>query len=458
MTLIAGIRRRMQAAAGAFAQRRTMEQVTETLLALLAAVGQRTVAGALVWLGRGQLDWSGRYRHFSRAPWEQTRIFRETAREAVQLCGAHPFIPVSLDDTALPTTSDKGGLACWGRDPLSPKFHVNLTRGLRHVHAAIVVPRYQDARRPLAVSTAFDLCVPLKKPKPKEGPEALAAWKQNVKGHTLSAAAIAILARQRQWLDQQGLAERPMLAVVDGSYTNRAVLRGLPAHTHLIGRCRKDIVLHQPGVTARRYGARVATPEELRIDDRIPWTQTTAHFAGQTRPIAYKLTQELRWRATGTSLPVRVFALRPIPYLGPGNNRHYRRPAYLITTDLHTPPHILIQAYLDRWQIEVLHRDLKHETRLGTAQVRNPKAVSRLHSTVVAANALMNLAAHELQDRDRSQQLPPLPAWRRCDRRRSASQQELLAQIRTEMLAEMKHPGNDTNQTLNERLALAQAG
>lgn len=458
MTLIAGIRRRMRLAMGAFAQQRTMEQVTETVLGLLAGLGSRTIAGALVWLGRGHLDWSGRYRHFSRSPWEQTRIFQVAAREAAQLCGEHPFIPVSLDDTALPTTSDKGGLATWGRDPLSPKFHVNLARGLRHVHAAIVVPQYHDGRRPLAVSTAFDLCVPLKKPKPKDGPAALATWKEQVKGHTLSAAAITILARQRNWLDQQGLVDRPMLAVVDGSYTNRTVIRGLPANTHLIGRCRKDIVLYNPGATPRRYGARAATPEGLRQDDCIPWSEITCHYAGRMGAIAYKETKPLRWRATGTTLPVRIIVLRPIPYLGPGGNRHYRRPAYLITTDLTTPTALLIQAYLDRWQIEVVHRDLKHETRLGSAQVRKPKAVTRLHAAVVAANALMQLAAHELQDRNRGDQLPPLPAWRRTDRRRCASQQELLAQIRSEMLDEMSPCGTTPGSDLQARLALAQAG
>jgi hypothetical protein len=458
MTLIAGIRRRMVLAEGAFVQRRTLEQVTSTLLALLAALGGRTIAGAIVWLGLEQRDWSGRYRHFSRSPWEQTKLFQVAAHEAAELCGDHPFIPVSLDDTALPSTSSKGGMATFGRDPLSPKFHVNLVRGLRHVHAAIIVPHYQDGRRPMAVSTAFDLCVPLKKPKAAAGPEAMAQWKKESRKHTVSAAGLTVLTRQRTWLDEQGLSAKRMLAVVDGSYTNRNVIRGLPANTHLIGRCRKDIVLFEPSEKRRRYGPRAPTPEAMRQDETIPWCKAQCHYAGRSRQIDYKVSGPLRWRATGTDLPILIIVLRPIPYAGPGGHRSYRKPAYLITTDLITPIELLIQAYLDRWQIEVTHRDLKHETRLGSAQVRNAKSVNRLHASVVAANAFMQLAAHELQDRQRGTNLPPLPAWRRVDRRRSASQQELLAQIRMEMQAEMDVSQTTIGNGLKERIALAQAG
>lgn len=457
MTLIAGIRHRLRSSA-AFAQLRTLQQISETLLGLMAAMGCRTVAAALIWLGREQSDWSGRYRHFSQSSWQQTQLFQVVAQEAAQLCGNHPFIPIALDDTALPSTSDKGGLASWTRDALSPKFHVNLARGLRHVHAAIVVPSYQDGRRPMAISTAFDLCVPLKKPKAKDGPAALAAWKKEVKGRTLSAVGLTVLHRQRTWLDAQNLNDRWMLAVVDGSYTNHTVILGLPPRTHLIGRCRKDIVLFQPGTTARRYGPRAATPEALRQDASIAWTTIFCHFAGALRAIDYKVTEALRWQATGTATPVRIIVLRPIPYVGPGGHRSYRKPAYLITTDLHTPVELLIQAYLDRWQIEVLHRDLKHETRLGSAQVRNPRSVSRLHAAVVAVNAMANLAAHELQDRKRDELLPSLPAWRRIAVRRAASQQELIAQIRREMIAEMYPDDHAQQQALAKRVALAQAG
>jgi len=439
-------------------QERSAKKIRTTLLGLLAAFGQRTITASLSYLGLSQDDWSGRYRHFSRSPWQAEEIFQVAAEEAVSMVPEeHPFIPMSLDDTTLPSTSAKGGLASYGKDPASPKFHVNLRRGLRHVHAAIIVPVYEDHCRPLAISTAFDLCAPVKKPSKKEGPEAIVKWKEAVKQHNLSTTGCAILKRQRTDLDSNGHHSRVLLGVVDGSYLNKTVIRGRPERCHIIGRCRKDAVLFQPGTTAKRYGQRAQTPEQLRTDDTKPWLTCNAHYAGQTQNIDYKVTTELRWRATGTQIPVRVIVLRPIPYTGPGRRRSYRQPAYLITTDLTTPVHLLIQAYLDRWQIEVLHRDLKHDTKLGTAQVRNPQAVTKLHAAVVATNALLNLAAHHHCRRHRTDQLPPLPKWRRILKRRTTSQQELLTLLRSEMACSGLTPQPDGPSPLPPRESYTQA-
>jgi len=459
MSLLEHLEKRWSQVAEQLPQERSSAKVFTTLLGLLGAFGRRTVTGSLVYLGLSQKDWSGRYRHFSRSPWTQDALFQIACRDAAALVPPDlPFIPISLDDTSTPTTGTLGGLASWQRDPLSPPFQVNLRRGLRFVHAALVVPRYEKDLRPMAISTAFDFCPPVKKPGAKATDEDRANYRKAKAQKNLSTQAVATMKRHRQWLDQDNHHERTMLLVVDGSYTNRTVIAGLAERSHLIGRCRKDIVLYRPGRTTHRYGARFCTPEGLRTDDTIPWTKATCHFAGTQRDIDYKVTTELRWRATGTKKPVRIMVLRPIPYTGPGGKRSYRQPAFLITTDLTTPAALLIQAYLDRWQIEVLHRDLKDETHLGDAQVRNPQSVSKLHACVVAINALLQLAAHDHCQRRRPTELPSLPRWRNLTRRRNASQQEIIALLRNEMACAGITPEKAVDQTLPERELLAQAG
>ena len=85
----------------------------------------------------------------------------------------------------------------------------------------------------------------------------------------------------------------------------------------------------------------------------------------------------------------------PTPYRPPGARKlKYDQPAYLITTDLITSAQSLIQSYLDRWEIEVLHRELKSQVGLGQAQVWSDKSVPRLHPALVAAYALLKLAAN----------------------------------------------------------------
>jgi len=68
---------------------------------------------------------------------------------------------------------------------------------------------------------------------------------------------------------------RQFVVSVDGSYTNRTVLKALPERTTLIGRIREDAELFhppraedQPAVgSKRRYGQAAPTPEPLRQDE-----------------------------------------------------------------------------------------------------------------------------------------------------------------------------------------------
>lgn len=445
----------------AIPQDRSRTKVMKLLLSLLASYGERTITGALSFMGWTERDWSGHYRHFSRTTWSADTLFQVPLDEAIDLVvkAGHPFLPVSIDDTSLPTSSRKRGLASYGRDPRSPPWHVNLRLQLRHVHSAIVVPKYQEHCRPLAVSTSFTLAPPTKKPNAKKATtEEMQKWKERCKQTSLSAVGVQTLIAHRTRMDNRGHQHLPLLAVVDGSYTNKHVMRSLPERTQLIGRCRKDIVLFQPSKKKRRYGERFHKPDEFRKDDTVPWRTISAHYGGQQRSIDVKVSEELRWRATGTALPVRIIVLRPIPYKGPGNTRGYRQPAYLITTDLTTPVELLVQAYLDRWQIEVLHRDLKHDCKLGTAQVRNPTSVKKLHAAVVATNAILHLAAEYHCGRLRTDAvLPQLPLWRRHTKRRNASQQELLTLLRSEMVEQGLSPHGSKRQKLPNREARPQA-
>ena len=60
---------------------------------------------------------------------------------------------------------------------------------------------------------------------------------------------------------------------------------------------------------------------------------------------------------------------------GKGQRKYYREPAYLLTTDLLRPAAVLLQAYFDRWQIEVNHREIKDTLGIGQAQLRHSRRV-----------------------------------------------------------------------------------
>ena len=73
---------------------------------------------------------------------------------------------------------------------------------------------------------------------------------------------------------------------------------------------------------------------------------------------------------------------------------------------------MLIQAYLDRWQIEVAYRDEKSVMGVGQAQVWNERSVTRQPAFAVAAYALLLLAGLKAYGGQRGAELSALPRWR----------------------------------------------
>lgn len=113
--------------------------------------------------------------------------------------------------------------------------------------------------------------------------------------------------------------------------------------------------------------------------------------------------------------------------------RGYNRPAFLITTDTESPVEKLIQAYFDRWQIEVLHREMKSEVGVGQTQVRNELANERTHSVQAAAFAALNLAAYRAYGGQWNRAMPKRPSWRKRPPMR-LSARELLNCFRNDLV------------------------
>ena len=100
----------------------------------------------------------------------------------------------------------------------------------------------------------------------------------------------------------------------------------------------------------------------------------------------YKEVCEVYWRTGCRRKDLRLFVLAPIPYTVPWPvPRKNTDPAYLLTTDMLGTPREMVQAYLDRWQIEVNHREEKDTLGVGQAQIRSPRSVPRQPAFVVAA-------------------------------------------------------------------------
>ena len=384
----------------AFEDVRVFERFRRLVFGMLTADDRRTITALLEATGKSHCDWSADYRVFSRGVWEPTEIFARLVPSILALhSSAGNRIVASLDDTNVRKTGTRIPGVAYRRDPMSPPFRANLIRAQRFVQTSMVIPFASGASASRAIPVGFDHA-------PSAGKLRKDASEQDIQLHrdektkcALSAYGRAAIKRLRATLDTSGASERRLLLAVDGSYTNQKVLQDLPERTDLIGRIRKDAVLHRLPTSSQKrgrpqkYGTEL-TPEQLRQDDAVAWKSVRVFGAGRIHDCHVKEVAPLLWRKTGADLQLRLIVIRPLAYRRSKSSRLlYRQPAFLITTDIDSPLEELVQAYFRRWDIEVNHRDEKQLIGVGHAQVRAPRSAERVPAFAVACYSLLLISA-----------------------------------------------------------------
>ena len=465
----------------AFAQQRTWQRAQRLAYGLLLCLRTHLTSNAICATGRQFLDWSADYRLFSRSPWDPHSLFDPIFDHlAALLPSPQAPVVVALDDTLCQKTGRHIPGATYDRDPLSPPFHVNLIRGLRFVPASVMVRASQFLGAARALPVRFEPAPPAVKPPSLKAAHKHARknqtnqkknQKRNAKKKTRAQArkqkAVAVspeeqeyrLQKKRCALTQVGVAVlhslrraldgrlatrlRQLLVSGDGSYTNRPVLRQLPERTTFIGRIRKDAKLSwallpvagaRSGGRPRHYGAPAPTPEQVLQDQAVPVIEVRCFAAGQVRQIPVKVVPTVYWRKAGPDMPLLLVVIKPLGYrLRKGSKLLYRQPAFLICTDPHLDLQTLLQAYIDRWEIECNHRDEKSLIGVAQGQVWSPLAVTRLPQFQVAIYSLLLLASILAYGFQRTAVYLPLPLWRRKSVRPSIL--DLLNLLRDQIFA-----------------------
>ncbi len=405
-----------------FAQKRSLQRAIEHALALPCIMGRRTISRTLCALGRSGHDWSADYKMFSRSRWQAESLFDPVIDDYLARYHEGP-ITAAFDDTKLAKTGKHIATAFWQRDPMSPPFHINFIYGLRFVQAALLFPHHQEGDfSARGFPVAFQEAAAIKKPGKRASDQERAAYKLARKQHNLSTQTLTAILGLRQRLDQKGATDRSLLATLDGSFCNKTFFKAKLERTHLLARCRKDSRLCFPASAGcrRRYDPQTFTPEQVRRQETFPWEQAFVYFGGQRRIVRYKQVQGVLWKRGAGTRPLRLIVIAPVPYkLSRHARTNYRDPAYLLSTDLETSADRLIQAYFDRWQIEVNHRDEKDILGVGQAQVRSLQSVPRHPAFAVACYSLLLLAALRTFGPGRTSDYLVLPKWRKHSKRPS---------------------------------------
>ena len=445
----------------AFRQHRTWKRARRLGLSQLACLGRHTLAGLICAGGRQGDDGSADYRLFARDRWNPDDLFAPVVRGALHMLPDDAPLVTALDDTRLRKTGRKIPGVGYGRDPMSPPFHTNLVAGQRFVQVSAMVPAGQVPSPARGVPVRFHHQPPVPKPKASAGDEVQKAYRKMCRQNNLSTCGRDLIRKLREEMDPRHLARgRKLVITGDGSYTNKTILRTLPDRTTFIGRIRKDAKLYrppradqQPSVgSKRRYGDVAPTPEALRKDDRVPWRPVRAYASGKTHTFRIKEMTPVLWRKAGADLPVRIVVVAPVGYrLRKGGKLLYRRPAYLLATDLDMPIEALVQYYLWRWDIEVNHRDEKQLIGVGQAQVWSRRSVQRQPALAVAGYAYLLLAALRVYGIDERGPVIPVPKWQKANAHH-VSTQKLLQKLRSEIWAyAVERPQRDSTDQRPER-------
>ena len=418
-------------------QKRSLDRLKALGLGLLCGVGRRTVTRAISFHGNEQKDWSADYKLFSRSPWEPRNLFNAILQKSIVQENLERIV-VAADDTRIWRTGLHVPQCQWHRDPMGPAFQTNLKWGHRFLQFSLVLPLYRDGQSsPRSLPIRWEMAPAVKKPGKRATASELQTYKKQKKEKNLSRQFVDSVLELRRHLNQSGSAARKLITVGDGSFCNRTVLAQdwEAQNTTLVLRCRKDIVLckraRQSG--CRFYGKTKFTPQNVRQWDRMaPWKTASIFHGGRIRGVRFKELTHVYWQTGAKKTPLRLIVLASTGYRKSKNGkRQYHKPAYLLTTDLHTPAAILIQDYFDRWGIEVNHRDEKEVLGVGEAQVWNPESVCKVPALMVAMYSWLILSSLECYGANRTEVYLPLPKWRTPQKRPSC--QDLVALLRKQL-------------------------
>ena len=424
----------------AFSNHDSWIRCRELMYGGLTCLGRHTVTGMLTASGKQFVDWSGAYRLFSKQRVEASKIMNIVQSNVLQETGCLPYVVSHMDDTVIKKTGKKIPGTAWRRDALGPPFHTNFIWGQRFIQMSLALPRDGKIGQSRAIPVDFHHCPTIVKPRKTAGEEQWKAYKEEQKIARLSRQGSDRIALLRKRLDGQGYKDKELVVGVDGSYTNKEVLKNLPQRTTLVGRIRKDTKLYSlPGEQSgsgrkRVYGEQLPTPEQIRQSEQYPWQQVEAWAAGKTHEFDLKIIRDIRWRSAGEQ-NLTLIVIRPLGYrLSKGSRILYRQPAYLICTETGLEINDILQAYLWRWEIEVDFREEKTMLGCGQAQVRNPNSVESLPAFVAAMYGLLHLASHRVSKKQNTVMLPR-PKWYPKDITKRVTTGDLLNNLRAQLWA-----------------------
>jgi hypothetical protein len=304
-------------------------------------------------------------------------------------------IVAAVDGTQLPRTSRRLPGCGYAVQARTPKWRRGIHLAQRFVGLSLLLPRSAagDSR---AVPLRWLLLRTAKTTPMGDAPE-----------RTEGQGAGELIGWLRAGLDGLGRADQPLVVLGDGAHSTAPVLGALPERVVGFARCAKNRALFALPTYRRAgrgrqpwYGARGPTPQQT-LHEPDGWRAYRFAVRGRTVTVTAKVTGP--WLVRGAPFHPLLLVVVTGVDRGTGTTRRQRDPPYFAASvamtsedewDLLVPlPELLAWAW-QRWEVEVMHRELKSGVGLGEQQAFSQRGAAAVIPWLVWVYALAVLAGY----------------------------------------------------------------
>lgn len=375
------------------------EHVKVMVTGVLLARGQRTVTTALRVMGlSNERHFANYHRVLNRAKWSAHELSRVMLVLLVKTFCPSGEILMGGDDTIERRRGDKIAAKGIYRDPVrSSRGHFVKASGLRWA-TMMLVTCVPFARRIWALPF-MTLLAPSKRfyESKLRAPKKLTDWMRQG------------LFQVRRWFP-----DRKLIFVGDAGFAVLELLvrmMTLKNPITMVTRFRLDAALYDPAPIrtpgqrgrTRKKGARKPAMAQIAIDPATRWTtlQIRNWYGEMQRSIEIVSDTAVWYHSAMPVVPLRWVIIRDP--LG-----SFKTQA-LLCTDLLADPQQIVEWFIQRWQLEVTHREVREHLGVETQRQWSDLAIARTTPILFGLYSLITLLAHALAKRGK---VTPRPsAW-----------------------------------------------
>lgn len=413
-------------------QRRTAVRALLLTIGLVLVTGRSMISRVLIVTGMTTSDWTAFYRVFAAARIDLTDLRAQVTTAWLALYPDDAPAVVVVDGTQLPRTGRKISGVGFARHPRTPAWKPGIHRAQRWQGVSgLTMPTEDGDCRTIPLWFA-----PAPSPSARHWPDhpATPEWH----------AAMAGVHWVRETMDRQGDGSRSLVVVGDGAYCGAPVWNALPPRTTLIARCAKNRALYAlPDQNApprrgrkRLYGERGPTPQH-QGQNRSRRQTCDIIVRGKTRHLGVVVSGPWVMQRAADH-PLMLITIGGIGRTTGTTRRNRDMMHFLVnarnTSDGWELPYPIDQLAMwvwQRWEVEVMHRELKSGWGLGDQQQWSPVAAATVTQWVVWAYAVLILTGVTMP--------PPVRTTRRWYRPRRWTPRDLTMLLRQELWTAPPH-------------------